>query len=639
MKKITVILFVVFSCLQVFAQSKFAGRIFDAETKEPLAFVNIIYNSKNQGVSTDLDGYFKISDFGGIEFLKLSYIGYQSLHIDKSEIGSKHYLEIPMHSEVTTISEVTVLPGENPAHRIINLVVANANKNNPEKIRSFSYISYNKMYFTVDFKPSADSVKRQDTVTDAKSQEQPLSELFAKQHLLLLESVTERSFKLPDNNKEKVLAHRISGMKNPAFTLLATQFQSMSFYNDYISLLDKRYLSPISKGSVNKYFFQIEDTMYNASLDTIFVISYRPYKGKVFEGLSGVMNVNSNGYAIENITARPHERSMMFDVSIQQKYELVDSVQWFPVQLNTNIIMNMLQVADAGSEAEGAMKTAPIIGVGKSYISDISLNPDLKRKDFSNLDVQVEDKANKQDEDFWNQYRKDSLTSKDIETYRVVDSIGKSMNIDKTIELLEILANGYIPVKFINIDLSSILWFNEYEKLRLGLGIETNQKLCKWMSVGAYGAYGIRDKAWKYGTNLKLNLWNKHDLSLSVAYKRDLSFSDAIYFNKKSNLLSAQSLNEWFLEEMDSISEHKLAVDFTAFRYLHAQLQYRYFTKDIINTDRYCFSEPIEKRYTSSEIGLYLKFAYKEKFFQTPKGTKISLGTKYPVFYFNFIKS
>ncbi len=621
-----------FLTLSSFAQSKFAGRITDSKSNEPLAFVNIIYNTQNQGTSTDLDGYFRIDDFSKIEFLKISYLGYSTKIIEKAEIGTRHYLEIKLDENVTSLSEVTVLPGENPAHRIVNLVIANANKNNPEKMRSFSYVSYNKMYFTADVKPSDDS-----TINNNDSS---INQLLAKQHIMLMESVTERSFKHPDNNKEKVLAHRMSGMKNPAFTLLATQFQSMSFYSDYISLLDKRFLSPISKGSTSKYFFLIEDTMYNASMDTIFVISFRPHKGKIFDGLKGVMNINTHGYAIESITAEPNEHSEVFDVSIQQKYELVDSVQWFPVQLNTNLIFNALQVPDGSKPAEGEkQKFVPIVGIGKSYISDISLNPDLKRREFNNIGVQVDDKATKQDDDFWNQYRKDSLTNKDIETYRVIDSLGKKINLDKKMEILEIIATGYIPWKFINIDLASIIWFNEYENVRLGLGIETNDKLSKWFSVGGYGAFGIRDKAFKYGAKIEFKPWPKHNLKIGTTYRRDLLFSDGISFNKRSSRLSAMSVYEWFLDEMDSVSEHKAYVEFTALRYLTTKLQFTHITKDIINTERYNFIGNIDKHYTSAEAGIYLRYAYKEKFFQTPRGTKISLGTKYPVVYFNFIKS
>lgn len=635
-KRLFSLLFLLTITVLAQAQSKFAGRIVDSLTNEPLAFVNIVYNSRNQGTSSDLDGYFKIDDYSKIEFLKVSSVGYQTKTISKSAIGAKHYIEIPIVEDVTYLSEVTILPGENPAHRIINLVVANSDKNNPEKMRSFSYMSYNKMYFTIDAKPKPDSLKaKMDTLPRDTTRGQSLSEILEKQHLLLIESVTERIFRYPDNNKESVLAHRMSGMKNPAFTLLATQIQSMSFYNNDISLLDKRFVSPISKGATNKYFFMIEDTLYNASMDTIFVISYRPMKGKTFDGLQGIMNINSNGYAIENITASPYMSSEIFDVSIQQKCEFIDSTQWFPVQLNTNLIFNILQVRDGASAGS---PSSAIVGIGKSYISDISLNPDVKRREFSNIDVEVKDNAAKQDEDFWNQYRKDSLTSKDLETYRVIDSLGKEANLDRVMEVMEILANGYIPWKFLNFDINSILWFNAHEGFRLGLGVDTNDRLCKWVSVGGFGAYGFRDKAWKYGARVNFNISPKYDMKFGLSYRKDLDFSDALGFSEGTASLT-QSVQEWFLSEMDMLSEHKAYFAFTAFKYLKTKITYRYFNKQVLNTERYAYLGDIDENYYSSEVGISFRYAYKEKYLQTPRGGKLSLGTKYPILYLNLVKS
>ncbi|MDD3741070.1 MAG: DUF5686 family protein, partial [Bacteroidales bacterium] len=384
--------------IQLFSQTKFAGRITDAKTSEPLAFVNIVYNSKNLGTTTDLDGYFTIESYDKIEFLNISYLGYNTKIIAKDEFIGKNYIEIALEANAFYLEEVTVLPGVNPAHRIINEVISNADNNNPEKMRSFSYISYNKMYFTIDMSmlpEETDSIGNADLQdSDTASEKQSMREFFDSQHIFITESVTERRFKHPDNNKEEVLAHRMSGLQNPGFTLLTTQFQSFSFYKDFISLMDKKYLSPISRGSTSKYFFQIEDTMYNESADTIFIISYRPLKGKNFEGLQGVLHINSRGYAVQNVSAKPYNPTSAFNINIQQKYELIDSVQWFPVQLNTDIILDMLQVSEEGT-------TIPLVGVGKSYLSDISLNPDYKRNEFNQLDLIVRDNAHKKDSLFW----------------------------------------------------------------------------------------------------------------------------------------------------------------------------------------------------------------------------------------------
>jgi hypothetical protein len=64
-----------------------------------------------------------------------------------------------------------------------------------------------------------------------------------------------------------------------------------------------------------------------------------------------------------------------------------------------------------------------------------------------------------------------------------------------------------------------------------------------------------------------------------------------------------------------------------------------YSEKNIINLDRYNYNKPVSKHFFNAEIGVFLRYAHKEKFMQTLKGNRLSLGTKYPVVNFNIIKS
>ncbi|MDD3687346.1 MAG: DUF5686 family protein [Bacteroidales bacterium] len=618
-KLVLILIFVVLSGT-VFSQNKFAGRIKDAKSGEPLAFVNIIYNSQNLGTTTDLDGYFSIPSYDKIEFLKISYLGYIGKNITKAEIGNVKYLEISLEADALYLNEVTVLPGVNPAHRIINLVIDNADKNNPEKMRSFSYVSYNKMYFTIDVSNlPEDTTPKLDTATIADtSDNRSMREFFEEQHLFITESVTERRFRHPDNNKEEVLAHRMTGMQNPAFTLLTTQFQSFSFYKDFVSLMDKKYLSPISKGSTSKYFFLIEDTMYNEAADTIFIISYRPLKGKNFEGLQGVLHINSNGYALQNVSAKPYEPSGGFNINIQQKYELIDSVQWFPVQLNTDLVFDILQVSDNSAAVTNGGSAGdsfvPLVGIGKSYISDISLNPDYKRREFNQMDVVVQEGAHKKDSLFWDQYRTEKLTAKDIKTYEVIDSIGKEVNLDRTMELVEVIATGYIPWKFLNFNPASILWYNKYEGYRLGLEVSTNEKMLKWMSLGGYFGYGFRDKAWKYGAYTDFTIHKASSTKLRLGFKQDLQLSDDHTFNKENSLLTQNTIRDFFLTEMDSVRKYYASFKFSSLKYLHSDIRFSYTDRTILNHERYDFTAANPHNYSYSEAGLYLRYSYKENF-------------------------
>ena len=54
-----------------------SGKVIDSETKEALAFVNIIINESNYGTCTDIDGKFEIKSSVPVDYIRLTYVGYE----------------------------------------------------------------------------------------------------------------------------------------------------------------------------------------------------------------------------------------------------------------------------------------------------------------------------------------------------------------------------------------------------------------------------------------------------------------------------------------------------------------------------------------------------------------------------------
>ncbi|MFH2095997.1 MAG: DUF5686 family protein [Bacteroidota bacterium] len=673
MKRIQITyLLLLLSFSHIFSQPhKLEGMVVDSASSEPLAFVNIVYNRNNQGTTSGIDGHFLIIANQPVEFLKFSYIGYKPLTIKPEEINEGSPLLIRLSKTPLNIAEVTVLPGENPAHRIIKLVTENRDKNNPEKMQSFSYTSYNKMYFTLDMKnmtTSHDTLQLPDSAVhkirlkmqndtlqkdSAKLDVFSLSEFFNKQHIFLMETVSERKFIFPDKNNEHVIATRVSGLKQPSFMILATQFQSFSFYNNLLSIGDKNYLNPVAEGSTKKYFFQIEDTMFNESGDTIFVIFYRPYKGKNFDGLKGVLHINSSGYAIQNVLAEPYEQLKSLEIRIQQKYEQFGGEQWFPVQLNTDIVFPEMILCENSSYeilsdtvVVKMIDCASLSGVGKSYLEDITLNPDIDPGEFSVIELKVDDQAHKKDDDFWESYRYEPLSEKDLKTYEVIDSLGKAEKLDAKLRVIEALASGYIPYGPVNIDFTKIINFNMYEGYRLGLGISTNEKVSRRFSVGGYGAYGFRDKTFKYGGHIEFTLHHDYDIRLRLAGSSDVCETGKYEFLDDRDMLSSEAYRPLMVEKMHNTNTYRADFTFRTVKYLKTDV---YFLRSTLTMPfLYEFDEQQSSLYSYddqgniaieyAETGIRFRYAFREKFMKTPKGYKFSLGTKYPVFYLNFAR-
>jgi len=78
-KSITFSFFSLLLCISnVNAQklTKIKGVVLDAETKEPMPFVNVVFKGANVGTTTDFDGKYYIETQWGTSSLIASYVGY-----------------------------------------------------------------------------------------------------------------------------------------------------------------------------------------------------------------------------------------------------------------------------------------------------------------------------------------------------------------------------------------------------------------------------------------------------------------------------------------------------------------------------------------------------------------------------------
>ena len=112
--KIYILLSMLFfaSHVVVFAQnSVLKGKITDAESNEPLPFVNVIVAGSTIGAITDMDGNFQITGLSpGFVRIQASFVGYKTAISSQIEVSNVKapFLEIKLESQSTEIQEVTV---------------------------------------------------------------------------------------------------------------------------------------------------------------------------------------------------------------------------------------------------------------------------------------------------------------------------------------------------------------------------------------------------------------------------------------------------------------------------------------------------------------------------------------------------
>jgi len=612
-------LFLILYVLYGFSQN-IEGRVIDGNTQKPLPFVNIQFDFSHQGISSDVDGRFTFKKQEA-QSLHLYYVGYRDTSILVKDISSSKVIKL--YPKITQLVEVEILPGENPAHRIIGRAIENRKKNKPENLKAFSYTSYNKMVFSADPNP----LFANDSISPDTFQRR-MMEFIDRQHILLMESVSKRYYK---NGKsyEKIIGSRVSGLQDPFFALLATQFQSFSFYDPFFSLMDKNYINPISKGSLTKYFYLIQDTVYQND-DSIFIISFRPYKGKNFDGLKGLIYISSDGYAVQNVIAEPMEQELNIEIKIQQQYKKIGDSAWFPTQLNTSLVFNTIEI-----------NHMPMVGFATTYLDSVKINPSINNKVFrKNIAVEIAKNAAQKSDSYWNNFRADTLSMRDRNTYHFMDSLGKEEHFDRKIKTLKILYSGGIPVGNFTMPIKRFISYNSYEKFRFGLGLETNEKLTNYFTIGGYGAWATGDKKWKYGGHLTITPKPNTDFKIKVNYKNDLEESAGGHSFSSASILSPEVFRNILIEKMNWSEEAVTEVKFRALKHFVWNIGGKYAHKSVIDDYQYTLVsrnnvEVSSSDFTYSELFVGFRFAFGEKIVRSQSNQAV-LGTKYPVLNFQY---
>jgi len=613
--------------INLYSQSyHISGKIYDSTTKEPLAFVNIVANNSNYGDISDIDGKFNLKSPDKINFLTLSYVGYKKATIHVSEKTSD--LQIFLVKENIELSGVVIRPGQNPADIVINKAIERKKINDPENISAFRYKSYSKI--NAEWHPNesyySDSSKNQSFQKD---------ELFEKikkekeeNNIFIMESFSERIYKSPDKSYEKVIGTRISGFKNPNFASLATDVQPFGFYNDFIrfSIIgEKDYINPISSGSTNRYLFTMQDTLL-LDKDSVFIISFKPKKNKTFNSLEGLVYINSNGYAIQNIIAQPDGKGL-WEIKIQQKYELINGKYWFPVQLNYDWLLPKYPTNKIG-----------MVISGRRYVKYIKLLPELKNSDFPSDRIILTDSAGKRKDIFWEQHRIDSLNKKEKATYVKVDKLGSKYMFDYYQRAVPELMDGYLPIGPIDFSLDKLFEYNSYEGIRLGAGIRNNDKISRYFYIGGYFGYGFKDKTTKYGGNFQLNFNKTKDLFLNLIYYYDYNLPGTTDYYKMG---FSQYWYSYMQNRFDATEYRGVEFGFRPFKYTSMALKLNSsFVKPLYD---YAYVNNPEDSSTISdywftEATLATKIVYKERL-KTAFGRRISFESgefQYPIFYITY---
>ena len=519
---VIVFIAVVVYCLPVRVHSqvtKIMGTVRDTVNHEPLPFVNLIIKGTDVGTLTDFEGRFAIETKVAGDSLRASLMGYSTI-TQKLERNHFQVIDFELSPIQIDLAEVTITYKGNPAEVIINKVIRNKEKNSIQSFDSYQYESYTKM--------ELDANNISEKLKDIKPLKSfgfvfnyiDTSTVNGKSYLpvFLSEALSEVYFrKFPHSRKENILAIRISGVENQDLSqFLGNLSQEVNVYENYITLFQKNFISPIADFGISHYKYYLVDSLLMGN-HWCYHIMYKP-RHKQELTFSGNLWVTDTTFAVKKIKMKiADDANINFinDMVLGQEYEWTDGKFWMLTKDDVLVDFNIVN---------DTKKLFGFFGHRTAMYRNFQFDlPKGKTFRTSTADINVEEDALEKDEQFWLSQRPEKLTVKEEGVYKMVDSV-KNVPVFRTyMDVLKALFTGYVNWgKFELGPFFRTYSYNEVEGSRFRFGTRTGRKFSKKMQLEAYIAYGTWDKTFKYGADM-LYVFNKNPRkALSLSYKYDV---------------------------------------------------------------------------------------------------------------------
>lgn len=628
-----------------YSQQKLQGQVIDFDSTVPIAFAKITHENKT--ITADWEGRFTIVITNEKKPILFSYKGYYTNNYYLTKDAT--FLLIKMISD-NTQKDIEIY-SENLVNGLVKTMIEKKNQNNPEKaLESFEYKNYERVLVSAhpnQISSKIDTIVKKNIFGTKKikldSSNYKFKKLAEKQHLYQAEKVNFIQHN-KKGNKETVVAARMAGFKQPLYEYLGLKLVSYSIYETPFEIIEIPVLNPISNFGRRMYTFKLIDTL-KIQNRSVYRVYFQP-KNLKSSSLRGLIYIDAETFGVAKAFYRIYGTvniNATYTFNYMKEYGL-----WFPekrkfevIKGNNNEDLKILGGTikfnstsklraqnDASDQAYLLIESKPF---------DIKINqpttiiqPKIKI-DVPKSSLKVEDK-------YWNTFSKDTLDKRKIYTYIALDSLSDAEKIEKKLLFGKKVINGYVPVSILDIDLRSILKYNNYEGFRVGFGAVTNTKLSERYKLAFYGAYGFKDDGFKYGVTPSYQLDKPTNTWLNASYSDDLSEIGQIQFatqNRRFRIYDPRPIN------VSTFYENKTFSAFVESKFIPKTNTYFSITRSEIRPlfeYNFISNDEIYTNYKISTALFAIQWNPFSGYMQTPTG-RLEIEKRFPKFSLQITKS
>ncbi len=553
MKNILLI-FLIFFHFNLIAQSPtiIRGRITDASTNEPIAFVNISLKNLKLYTTTDFDGKYEIKTTLPADSIIAQFVGYYRI----AKPLKKHItqnIDFHMKSSVNQLNEVVVTPSEEPVMKIMRQVWDNKKRHNMDWLDAYQCENYSKVqvYLRRLLKK-----RRDKNLLDTSKVVDKLSIATGENDIpaipvYMTESMSDVYFiSQPEREKMIVKASKtqsLAGIETDLILQLTGKNSKYNFNDNWIKILDKNFVSPIAKGGSFYYKYYLKDTVVIDG-SYCYEIRVKP-KRKQDLAFNGTIWINDTSFALKRISVEVgKEANLNFveRIKIQQDMIPTTTDAWMPFK--TRVLADAVNI----------------------FISIYTINTNIvvnkpQPVSFFNNDIEIADSSDKVKETFWEGHRPATLTGTDSLSDKNISALRKVPRLRFLASLASTAIKGFYTLGGVELGPWIMVYNkNKVEGDRIRLGMKTNSVFSKKWIFRGYLAYGFKDALMKYNIQTEhffsRRTWTKAGFQYSEDVENvgamDLFYSNSTFLTYASSFGGSDKINRikisrvWFESDL-----------------------------------------------------------------------------------------
>lgn len=498
-----------------------SGLVLDSATLRPVPLANIAVANSRRRATADTTGHFRLDLRKSDRRLRFTAEGFRPVNVDLLP-GSTTSMRVLMPAADYVLEEVVVRPKKqkyskknNPAVDLMQRIRQNADKSDPLARDSFyTYDKYEKIILALNDMKAEPGRNWFDRKFNFIYQYLDTNDISGSR--ILPVSVKEKVARMlnsrhPDRHKEVVTGIRRRGIEknmesDNVQAFVEDVFREIDIYSNDITLLQNRFVSPLSRIGADFYKYFITDTVPIAGRPHI-ELTFIPRTPQTF-GFNGRLYTpvtDTTGFVSKVVMTAPRQLNLNYLKSLYVVQDFTADSLGRRHKVNDDMTV----------EFQLLPGTQGLYGRRQTHLSGFTAEADTTYARYYSAegDSFVLADAERLDDSWW---APRAAATSGIDGSRMAEFASRLRRqpiYTWAVRIVKLLSSGYIktgsPSKFDIGPLNTFLSYNNAEGLRLRAGGMTTAHLNPHIFFRGYAAYGFHDHKPKYEADLEYSFTPK----------------------------------------------------------------------------------------------------------------------------------